>query len=232
MPRMSSRVITLLLASTLLAGCTAAAPSDDGQRERDAAAADAARTRTRADLTPPIVQVLDAIRAADTGQLAISEADGRFLRTLIVATGATRVLEIGGASGYSAIWMGLGLRETGGSLVTIEYDADRARELQANVTAAGLDDVVEVIAGDAFEAIPRLPGGFDLVFLDAWKPDYIRFLDLTLPRLETGGLVVAHNVVNKRDEMLDFLEAIDTHPDLITSIVSPGSEGMSLSVKR
>ena len=59
---------------------------------------------------------LQAIRAADKGQLAISEEDGRFLRVLVGATKAQRILEIGGASGYSAIWMGLGLRETGGRL--------------------------------------------------------------------------------------------------------------------
>src|SRR5690606_11749850 len=77
---------------------------------------------TRAEPTPAIVELLESIRESDTDQLAVSEADGRFLRTLVLATGAQRVLEIGGASGYSAIWMGLGLRETGGSLVTIEYD--------------------------------------------------------------------------------------------------------------
>src|SRR5690606_27551571 len=71
---------------------------------------------------PPAAQkVLADIRAGDTGQLAVSEEDGRFLRTLIASTRARRVLEIGGASGYSGIWIGLGLRETGGRLVTIEY---------------------------------------------------------------------------------------------------------------
>ena len=186
----------------------------------------------RAELTPELRLVLDDIRAADAGQLAISEADGRFLRFLVVASDARRVLEIGGASGYSAIWLGLGLRETGGSLVTIEYDPERAQALAANVRRAGLDDTVRVIAGDAFAAIPTIDGTFDLVFLDAWKPDYLRFFELTLPRIDRGGLFVAHNVVNKRDEMLDFLHAIDTNPDVLTSIVSPGSEGMSVSVKR
>jgi predicted O-methyltransferase YrrM len=55
---------------------------------------------------------------------------------------------------------------------------------------------------------------------------------MTLPRIDRGGLFVAHNVVNKREDMLDFLSTIDTHPDVLTSIVSPGSEGMSISVKR
>jgi predicted O-methyltransferase YrrM len=186
----------------------------------------------RQELTPELRQILADIRAADAGQLAVSEEDGRFLRLLVVSSGARRVLEIGGASGYSGIWLGLGLRETGGSLVTIEYDPDRARQLDANIRRAGLEDTVRVVSGDAFEAIPSIEGTFDLVFLDAWKPDYLKFFEMTLPRINRGGLFVAHNVVNKRDEMLDFLSTIDTHPDVLTSIVSPGSEGMSISVKR
>ena len=184
------------------------------------------------ELPPQVERVLRDIRAKDTGQLAVSEEDGRFLRVLIAASGAKRALEIGGASGYSAIWMGLGLRQTGGRLLTIEYDATRAKELAANIKRAGLSDVVQVIGGDAFEHIPSIPGSFDFVFLDAWKKDYKKFFDLMYPRLDKGGLFVAHNVVNKRNEMEDFLEAVQKHASLWTTIVSPSSEGMSVSVKR
>jgi predicted O-methyltransferase YrrM len=179
-----------------------------------------------------VTRVLADIRAHDTGQLAVSEEDGRFLRVLVASSRARRALEIGGASGYSAIWIGLALRETGGRLVTIEYDAGRARELSANVRRAGLADVVDVVTGDAFSEIPRLPGTFDFVFLDAWKKDYKRFLDLVYPRLDRGGLFVAHNVVNKRSEMRDFLDAVHNNPSLWTTIVSPSGEGMSVSLKR
>jgi len=181
---------------------------------------------------PDIPKILAEIRAKDTGQLAVSEEDGRFLRLLIAATKRKRALEIGGASGYSAIWMGQAMRETGGKLVTIEYDAARARELAANIQRAGLTDVVQVVSGDAFAQIPKLPGTFDFVFLDAWKKDYKRFLDLVYPRLDKGGLFTAHNVVNKRNEMGDFLDAIQRNPALWTSIVSPSGEGISLSYKK
>jgi caffeoyl-CoA O-methyltransferase len=179
-----------------------------------------------------IAKVLADIKARDTGQLAVSEEDGRFLRLMIASNGSKRALEIGGASGYSAIWIGMGLRETGGTLVTIEYDPTRAQELTANIKRAGLSDVVRVMSGDAFEQIPRLEGTFDFVFLDAWKRDYKRFFDLVYPRLDKGGLFVAHNVVNKRDEMGDFLDTVQRHPSLWTTIVSPSSEGMSVSLKR
>jgi predicted O-methyltransferase YrrM len=128
--------------------------------------------------------------------------------------------------------MALGLRETRGRLVTIEYDAARARELAANVKRAGLSDIVTVVAGDAFKEIPKLSGTFDFVFLDAWKRDYKRFFDVVYPRLDAGGLFVGHNVVNKANELQDFLTAVEQHPALLTTIVSPSSEGMSVSFKR
>ena len=178
-----------------------------------------------------VAKLLEPIKAADKGQLSVSEEDGRFLRVLIAASNAKRALEIGGAHGYSAIWIGLGLRETGGRLTTIEYDAARAAKAAANVRRAGLADIVTVVPGDAFKEIPKLTGTFDFVFLDAWKRDYKRFFDLVFPRLTPRGLFLAHNVVNKQGEMRDFLGTIESHPGLATSIVRPGTEGMSVSVK-
>lgn len=179
-----------------------------------------------------VAAVLDEIRAKDSGQLAVSHEDGRFLRLMVASSRSTRALEIGGASGYSAIWIGLGLRDTGGRLTTIEYDATRARELAANVERAGLADIVTVVSGDAFVRVPEVSGTFDFVFVDAWKRDYRRFFELVFPRLEPGGLLLAHNVVNKRSELEDFLAAINRTPGLWNTIVSPSGEGISLSYRR
>ena len=176
--------------------------------------------------------LLKQIRAADKEQLAVSEEDGRFLRLLIVTRGAKRALEIGAASGYSAIWMGLGMRETGGRLVTIEYDKARAAQAAANISKAGLSDVVQVITGDAFAEIPKVPGTFDFVFCDAWKRDYQKFFSMVFPRMDKGGLFLGHNVINKRDEMPDFLTTIHTSPAVLTSIVAPSGEGVSITLKR
>ena len=182
--------------------------------------------------SPQVDTVLRAIRAADKGQLAVSEEDGRFLRLLVTSKETKRALEIGTASGYSAIWIGLGLRETGGQLVTIEYDHARATEAVQNIKKAGLSDIVHVVTGDALREIPKQTGPFDFAFVDAWKRDYQRYFDLVFPKLDRGALFLAHNVVNKRDEMGDFLTTIKRHPDLLTTIVSPSGEGMSVSLRR
>ncbi|MBM3809439.1 MAG: O-methyltransferase [Acidimicrobiia bacterium] len=195
----------------------------------------AAQTRPAAPapgLDPAIARLLAGIRAADKGQLAVSEEDGRFLRVLVGSTNARSVLEIGAASGYSALWIGMGLRQTGGRLVTIEYDPVRATEAAANVERAGLSDIVRVVSGDAFKEIPKLQGNFDLVFLDAWKPDYKKFFDMVFPRVTPGGLFLAHNVINKKNDMRDFLAAIDTHPMAFNTTVSPGHEGISITYKK
>ena len=186
-----------------------------------------------AQSTPPHVDaILKQIKAADKDQLAVSEEDGRFMRLLAVSGGAKRALEIGAASGYSAIWIGLAMRETGGKLVTIEDDKARAQQAMANINKAGLSDVVQVISGDAFAEIPKLTGTFDFVFCDAWKRDYQKFFTMVFPRMNKGGLFLGHNVINKRDEMTDFLNTIHTSPAVLSSIVSPSGEGMSITYKR
>jgi predicted O-methyltransferase YrrM len=181
--------------------------------------------------SPELVRLLQNIKSVDKDQLAVSEEDGRFLRVMVVSSGAKSALEIGGANGYSAIWIGLALRQTGGRLTTIEYDPARARTAAENIRRAGLSDIVTVLSGDAFKEIPKLAGDFDFVFVDAWKRDYKRFFDLLLPRLPPRGLFLAHNVINKETEMRDFLGAIQNNPGLLTTIVAPSGEGMSVSIK-
>jgi caffeoyl-CoA O-methyltransferase len=184
------------------------------------------------EVSPLVGAVLKQIRAADNEQLAVSEEDGRFMRLMVLATKTKRALEIGTASGYSAIWIGLGLKETGGHLVTIEYDKTRAAEAAANVRKAGLSDIVTVVHGDALAEIPKISGSFDFVFCDAWKRDYQKYFTMVFPALNKGGVFLAHNVINKGSEMADFLKTIRTDPRVVSSIVSPGSEGMSVSFKR
>jgi predicted O-methyltransferase YrrM len=217
------RLMTIALLTVALAGPAAAQSHPAGGQP--------AGGRPAGALTPQIESILGSIKRADTGQLAVSEEDGRFLRVLVATRGAKSILEIGAASGYSGIWLGLGARETGGRVVAIEYDPRRAAEAAANVRQAGLQDVVRVVQGDAFKEIPKLQGTFDVVFLDAWKPDYRKFFELVYPRLNRGGVFVAHNVVNKKSEMEPFLQTIQSHPGLFTTIVSPSGEGMSVSYK-
>lgn len=243
----SARGLHVMCGFAIVAICAAAAACGGSEvAKADAPATAAAPAAPAPESTPapgaapvPAGQVPEAIsavladiKAKDSGQLAVSEEDGQFLRMLVAASGRKRALEIGAANGYSAIWIGMGLRDTGGKLVTIEYDPARAKEAAANVARAGLSDVVQVIPGDAFAEIPKLGGTFDCIFVDAWKRDYLKFFETTWPRLDKGGVFLGHNVINKKSEMSDFLARIATHPDLFTSIIAPGGEGVSVSYRR
>jgi predicted O-methyltransferase YrrM len=232
MHRSAAFVLILVMLATAVGIFVVVSPRGGSDRRLTGGPGDAPVASVVSAVPPRVATVLATIKETDRGALAVSEEDGRLLRILVSSSRSQNALEIGAASGYSAIWIGLGLRETAGHLTTIEYNAGRAREAADNVERAGLSDVVTVVAGDAFQEIPKLEGTFDFVFLDAWKKDYRRFFDLVTPRLDRGGLLLAHNVVNKRSEMPDFLAAIQSGPAFETVIMAPSGEGMSISYKR
>ena len=124
----------------------------------------------------------------------VSPNDGRVLRQLTEAVGATRVVELGTSSGYSAIWFALALRKTGGRLYTHEIDPDRAKMAQDNFAKAGVSAVVTVIEGDAHETVKQHQEPIDILFLDADKEGYVDYLDKLLPLIRPGGLILAHNM--------------------------------------
>jgi len=158
--------------------------------------------------------------------------DGRFLYDLILEKGYRRGLEIGTFNGYSALWLGLAFRETGGTLITIEIDSLSGMEARRNLQRAGLEEVVDARIGDAFEEVSHIEGEFDFVFIDAWKPDYVKFLQLVRNRMEPGGTIAAHNVTSQARDMDGFLEAIQSDPGLETTLHTPSAEGISVSAVR
>jgi caffeoyl-CoA O-methyltransferase len=164
------------------------------------------------------------------GGMNVPAADGRFLYDLIIEKGYRRGLEIGTSNGYSTLWLGLAFRETGGKIITIEYEKLRGLEAKENFKKAGLDDTIDLRIKDAFEEIPRIEGDFDFIFLDAWKPDYVKFLEMIRDRVVPGGAITAHNVIAQERSMRDFLEAIENDPGLETTFIGTSSEGISLSI--
>jgi caffeoyl-CoA O-methyltransferase len=172
------------------------------------------------------------MRQPGRGYANIQESEGRYLRDLVREHNVQRALEVGTSTGYSAIWIALALRETGGKLITIEIDEGRHQTAKENLRAVGLDGIVECRLGDALQEIPKVEGPLDMVFLDAVKEDYLKYLELALPKMRKGGLVVAHNVRSHPNQMRDFLQRIQTDPAFDTKIVTPGSAGFSVSVLR
>ena len=160
----------------------------------------------------------------------IAPENGQFLSILIHAIQARNVLEVGTSNGYSTIWLATALKETGGRLITLEFDRKRAEEAQTHLQEVGLDSVVEVRVGNALDEIPKCDAIFDLVFLDAEKNEYRRYLELALPNIRPGGLIVADDTVTMRDEMPDYVEFVFNTLRL-HSVDIPLDDGIILSYK-
>ncbi len=171
------------------------------------------------------------MRENQKGMWNVNPEDGSFLQDLVVKVKAKQALEIGTSNGYSGIWTALGLRRTGGHLLTLEIDEGRARLAEENFRQAGVDSLVTLKRGNALEELPKLQGPFEFVFIDAWKQDYVRYLELVLPLVPPGGVIVAHNVTDLRDQLQDFIRAVKSDPRLKTAFENPGPGGFSVSTK-
>ena len=147
-------------------------------------------------------------RSLDLPQMMVGALEGRFLETLVFATGARRVLEIGTFSGYSALAMAAGL-PTDGTIVTCEVSerhAEVARRFFAESPYAGR---IDLRLGPALDTIGTLDGPFDLVFIDADKVNYANYLEAVLPKLATRGLIVVDNTLWSGRVLEDAVEGDD-----------------------
>jgi len=194
-------------------------------------------------LLPPRDALLAEMEAWGGGHdVPISDPEvGRALAILVRASGARRILEIGTAIGYGTLWMARAAPEA--QVVTVDADPERLQVARGYLERGGVLDRVEMVEGKALEVLPRLQPPFDLVYLDAIKEEYRRYLDLTLPMLTVGGLVVADNLLWKgrvaeppeeEDRSADAIRAFNgylmMHPQL-QAIVLPLGDGLGVAVK-
>jgi caffeoyl-CoA O-methyltransferase len=159
---------------------------------------------------------------------AVAPTTGRFLFSLVAPQNACEVLEIGGSRGYSSIWLAAGVRILGGRVLSLEHDPAKCAAWRRNVADAGLEEWAELLEGDAFEALPEIEDGLDVVFIDAEKEDYERLFALARPKLEPGGLVVADNVLSHEEALGAYSRARQADPTLV-SVTVPLDRGLELS---
>jgi predicted O-methyltransferase YrrM len=163
--------------------------------------------------------------------LNITPDTGRLLWILVQAARSTRILEVGTSNAYSTIWLADAARATGGHVTTLERNPDKVRLARANLVRARLADRVEILEGNAAETLAGLPGPFHFVFLDADRSNYSTYLDLALPKLQPGGLLVADNVISHAHELKDYLARVKANPTLF-SVTVPVGKGEEVSLKR
>ncbi len=166
--------------------------------------------------------------------LNTTPGDAMMLRILVESAKLKRGVEVGSASGFGAINMGIGFERTGGHLYTLEINPQSVKECRDNLQKVGLEKTVTCIEGDALKTLPTLEGEFDFIFIDAVKNDYMKYFKLLEPKLKPGAVIVADNVIQSARAMKDFLDYIQNSPDYDTVIIRASMEkndGMSISHK-
>lgn len=168
----------------------------------------------------------------------------RFLEITARSIKARRALECGMAIGYSVIHMLRGMAEDG-RVVTIDPSDEMIKAAEGYLSRAGLRERTQIEKGYALEVIPRINETFDLVFIDAVKEEYRGYLDLALPKLRMGGVVVCDNLlwggqvageIRSEDQkasteaLRDFNRYFVNHPQLRAQVLALG-DGLGYGVK-
>jgi predicted O-methyltransferase YrrM len=201
---------------------------------------------------PPDLALDAALQAtADAGMPLINVApnQGKLLHILGLAHGARTILEVGTLAGYSTIWLARAL-PAGGRLVTLEVDPKHAEVARANIAGAGLADIVDLRLGRALDTLPQLvaegAGPFDLVFIDADKPNTTAYFEWALKLTRRGSLIIADNVVrdgavidaSSTDASVQgvrrFNAALAAEPHVTASVIqtvgSKGYDGLAFAI--
>lgn len=160
--------------------------------------------------------------------------DARLLRILVESCNLKRGIEVGTATGFGAINMGMAFERNGGELITIDISHDMVVKAREHIKKMGLEKSVKVKEGDALKVIPELEGKFDFIFIDALKQDYFNYFKAALPMLKAGSVIVADNVIKFERAMKDFLDLMKNDPDYDMQIIRASMEkgdGMAIIYK-
>jgi predicted O-methyltransferase YrrM len=189
------------------------------------------------DLPDPVVRRMRALEQRDAEDRAdgtprtrrlrqVPPDTGRFLSLMAASAPAGVYLEIGTSAGYSALWISLACRRLGRELITVEVDPAKASIARETFREAQVEDLVRLVVADAREMIPGLEG-ISFCFLDTEKELYGECYDLVVPRMTTGGLLLADNAVDFREVLQPMLERAHDDPR-VDSLIVPIGKGVLL----
>ena len=173
--------------------------------------------------------------------MMVGRLEGGFLAALVRLTGAKRILELGTFTGYSSISMASALPDDG-RIITCDVDPDATAIARRYMDESGHGDKIEIRLGPALETIETLEGPFDLVFIDADKPNYANYYEAALPLLAENGVLIADNVLwsgrvvePDGDESTEAIMAFNEHvknDSRVVSVMLTVRDGMTLVQKR
>ena len=174
-------------------------------------------------------------------QMMVGPLEGQFLGWLVRLAGAKRILEIGTFTGYSSISMALALPE-GGRITSLDVNEETTAVARRYAEEAGVSDRIDYRVGPAIEQLDELDGPWDLIFIDADKPNYLNYYEAVLPKLAEGGFIVADNVLwsgrvveDGGDESTKAIKEFNDHvagDDRVEHLMLTVRDGMTLIRRR
>jgi caffeoyl-CoA O-methyltransferase len=188
--------------------------------------------------TTPATEVLQRLgeetqAARDDAQMSVGPLEGAFLRFLVALKQPRRVLEIGVFTGWSGIEMATALPD-GATIVACDVNPETTAIAKRYAEESGVADRIDYRVGPAQETIAELDGPFDLVFIDAWKPDYIEYYEAVLPKLADDGVILADNTLGglNGNEGIAAFNAHVMADDRVECVLVPIRDGVTLIRKR
>ena len=181
----------------------------------------AAETKRMQELAPA-----EFTKRIDEFLLAVGPATGQLMNLLIKEAKARTILELGTSHGYSTVWLAEAARATGGKVISMDVHPGKQEYARQALSSAGLARFAEFKLGDARESLAALSGPIDFVLLDLWKDLYIPCFDLFYPKLGSGAMVVADNMIfpefSRRDAE-DYRRHVRAKSDLQSGLLPVGS---------
>ncbi|KUO63841.1 MAG: methyltransferase [Gracilibacter sp. BRH_c7a] len=200
------------------------------------------------DLLPPRDELLLEMESVSLEETipVVTPTVGNFLELMVEISGARDILEIGTAIGYSTVYLARGAKKTGGKVLTVDMNKDRAERASRYLERAELGELVEIHSENALKYLPQVKKSYDFIFVDAAKGEYPEYLDLISPLVASGGLLVVDNVLfrgwvvpgsvydSKYEKMVSamrgFLDRLYHLPGFKVSIL-PFGDGLAIARK-
>src|SRR3954451_9115905 len=208
------------------------------RRESRMTSFDDAEQYALANTTPPtdvlrrLGEETEATQEA-AAAMSVGALEGAFLRFLVALKQPKLVLEIGVFTGWSGIELASAL-PAGGRIIACDVNPETTAVARRYAVEAGVSDRIEYVVGNALETIERLDGPFDLVFIDAWKPDYVDYYEAVLPKLADGGVILADNTLSGMagNEGISRFNAHVLGDDRVECVLVPIRDGVTLIRRR
>jgi predicted O-methyltransferase YrrM len=177
-----------------------------------------------------VIDEIDAYRKTRDDAWQIPRVEGELLHHIALASNAKVVVEVGTSYGFSGLFWGAAMKQTGGRLHTIDLSQKKFDASKATFAKAGMADVIVNYLGDAQQVLATMPGPIDIAFIDADKPACRAYFDLIWPKLRPGGAVLTDNATTHRAELAEYIKHVRGVKDASSAEVAVGN-GIEWTIK-